>query len=77
MNTSPASILPLTAIALCLTPGRIYELLGFERSLEILEAVRVQRNQRECARLQDELEPVGWDSMGAPLYAHQLPEEAR
>jgi hypothetical protein len=55
MNTSPASVLPLTAIALCLTPRRIYELLGFERSLEILEAVRLQKNQRECARLNAEL----------------------
>ena len=47
MNTSTASVLPLTAIALCLTPARIYELLGFEGAYEILEAVRVQKNQRE------------------------------
>lgn len=70
MNATASSVLPLTAIALCLTPARIYELLGFEGSLEILDAVRVQKNQRECARLQAELEPVGYDGFGAPIYQH-------
>lgn len=73
MNATNLSVLPLTAIALCLTPARIYELLGFEGAYEILEAVRVQKNQRECARLAAELEPVGYDGFGAPIYPHSTP----
>ena len=73
MNTSTASVLPLTAIALCLTPARIYELLGLEWSIACLEAARQARSRREVLLLKDELEPVGYDGFGAPLLAHQLP----
>lgn len=78
MNATASSVLPLTAIALCLTPKQWFDMLGFEWSMEILQAQRQARSRREA--ILDMIDtpwfyptPIGYDSMGAPLYPHQLP----
>ena len=72
MNASRASVLPLTAIAFLYTPKEWLNMFGFENALQILEAHRVAKSRRDVAMLKDELEPVGYDGFGAPLYGHQL-----
>jgi predicted nucleic acid-binding Zn ribbon protein len=73
MNATSSSVLPLTAIAFLFTPKQWRDWFGFDSALQILEAARVAKCRREVMVLNDELRPVGWDSMGAPLYSHQLP----
>ena len=77
MNATTSSVLPLTAIALCLTPARIYELLGFEWSIACLEAARRAKCRREVRAINEELEsaPVRHDNYGAPVYSWQEPTQ--
>ena len=72
MNTTRSSVLPLTAIAFLYTPKEWLGMFGFDSALQILQAHREAKSRRDVVVLKDELEPVGWDSMGAPLYAHQV-----
>ena len=79
MNTTRSSVLPLTAIALCLTPRQWFDMLGFGPTLDILEAVRVHKN-RDIVNGRTEYReptwfeptPVGYEGFGAPLFAHQI-----
>ena len=77
MNTSRSSVLPLTAIAFLYTPKEWLNMFGIDDAMAILTAQRQAKGRRDVQVLKDELEPVGYDSMGAPLHAHQLPDEAR
>jgi hypothetical protein len=56
MNATTSSVLPLTAIALCLTPKQWLDWFGIVDALAILEAQRIARCRREVL-LNAELKP--------------------
>jgi hypothetical protein len=80
VNATTSSVLPLTAIALCLTPRQWVTMLGQVCATQVLETVRQQKN-RDIVQGRTQYReptwfdptPVAYDSMGAPLYPHQLP----
>lgn len=72
LSPEPNRVLTLTGIAQALSMADIYRMLGLETACDVLEAVRVARNRRTVRALKDELEPVGYGTLGEPLYAHQL-----
>jgi hypothetical protein len=73
MNATASSVLPLATLAFLLKPKQWVDYFGFENAMQILEASRIAKCRREVLLLNTELTPVGYDSMGAPLYPHQLP----
>lgn len=80
MNTTRSSVLPLTTIALCFTPRQWFDMLGFGPTLDILEAVRMQKNRdilNGRTQYQEptwfEPTPIRHDNMGSPIYSWQEP----
>jgi hypothetical protein len=80
MNATTSSVLPLTAIALCLTPKQWVTMLGQVCAVQVLETVRQQKN-RDIVQGRTKYHeptwfepgPVAYDGFGAAIYQHGLP----
>lgn len=76
MNTTPASVLPLKAIAFLFTPAQWVDMFGLDNAMDILQAQRQARSRREAIEDMAETpwfepKPVRIDSMGSPVYEWQ------